>query len=96
MCGILGQISFKDTKEWDLDLFDQSLSLLKHRGPDASGRMVENDFIFGHRRLKIIDLSNSANQPMSTEDNKVTVIFNGEIYNFNHLKKELIKKKCYL
>jgi asparagine synthase (glutamine-hydrolysing) len=60
------------------------------RGPDAGGILEAGDgFLFGHRRLSILDLSDSANQPMQTPDGRVTVVFNGEIYNFQELRKEL-------
>ena len=66
-------------------------NVLKHRGPNASGYWSsERDNIYlGHRRLSIIDLSDSANQPMSSSENRYVIIFNGEIYNFKKLKDEL-------
>ena len=94
MCGILGQIHFEKKNEFDIKLFEESLNLQKHRGPDAYGIFSENNFIFGHRRLSIIDLAESSNQPMLSKDASVVVTFNGEIYNFKELRKEL-KSKGY-
>ena len=60
-----------------------------HRGPDASGVFLDDGVSLGHNRLSIIDLNSSANQPMTGDDGRLTVVFNGEIYNFRELKKEL-------
>ena len=82
MCGILGQISLNDKIKKDQSLFSKALDLMIHRGPDDSGFLVDDKFIFGHRRLSILDLSSSAKQPMKSSDNNVIITFNGEIYNF--------------
>jgi asparagine synthase (glutamine-hydrolysing) len=70
-----------------------ALAALEHRGPDGSGIAVVPDtpVVFGHRRLSIIDLSESANQPMAKEldGHTHTMVFNGEIYNYVHLRSEL-------
>jgi len=92
MCGILGQIDYSPNTSWDLDLFLESLLMQEHRGPDASGVESGRSFIFGHRRLSIIDLSNHANQPMTSNDGKVTLVFNGEIYNYKELREDLVSK----
>jgi asparagine synthase (glutamine-hydrolysing) len=68
---------------------EQMRDLMPFRGPDASGLSVGGDWGLGHRRLAIIDLSESANQPMANEDGSVEVILNGEIYNFAALRPEL-------
>ena len=62
-----------------------------HRGPDGSGDWISDNSLvgFGHRRLSIIDLSDSARQPMSTNDEQIWITFNGEIYNHQELKDEL-------
>ncbi|MFI5205265.1 MAG: asparagine synthetase B family protein, partial [Flavobacteriales bacterium] len=62
---------------------------LKHRGPDALNEMVDETVALGHARLSIIDLSASANQPMVDASGRYTIVFNGEIYNFQELKSEL-------
>jgi asparagine synthase (glutamine-hydrolysing) len=84
MCGILGALNY------DGD-FDSSLDLIKHRGPDAGSTFQHNNIFLGHRRLKIIDLSDSANQPMTSNDGRYTIIFNGEIYNFQSIRNDLKK-----
>lgn len=85
MCGILGSVNIS---------FNNSLlDTIKHRGPDDFGTDVffvnENLVQFGHRRLSIVDLSNAGHQPMTSECNNYSIIFNGEIYNYQELKKEL-------
>lgn len=67
-------------------------TVLSHRGPDNSGIWIGGTIGFGHTRLAIIDLSHSGNHPMSHEDGSVRITFNGEIYDFPELKKELLKK----
>lgn len=91
MCGIAGKIQFgrPNPKMWDE--VSGMLKTLVHRGPDADGIFVnkEQTVGLGHRRLSIIDLSASANQPMSDQEKNIWVVFNGEIYNFQELKQEL-------
>lgn len=84
MCGILGALNF------DGD-FESSLDLIKHRGPDAGSVFQHKNIFLGHRRLKVIDLSDSANQPMTSNDGRYTIIFNGEIYNFESIRNDLVK-----
>ena len=93
MCGIVGQINYTREKI-DRVLFDTMRDTLIHRGPDGYGtELLHNDSIaFGHRRLSIIDLSDDGKQPMCNEDNSIWITFNGEIYNFYNLKKELVSK----
>ena len=67
-------------------------SALAHRGPDGFGYYVNQDCALGHRRLRIIDLSENGKQPMSDREGTVFVSFNGEIYNFRSLRRELEKK----
>lgn len=90
MCGICGVTNFN--KPIDPKGFEQQLDTLKHRGPDGAGtQFLENNTVaLGHRRLSIIDLSKNGAQPMSNEDGTIWIAFNGEIYNFETLKKELI------
>lgn len=85
MCGILGAINFN---------FDNAiLDVIKHRGPDygeiKNYDIHNNTICFGHRRLSIVDLSPSGNQPMDIQESQYSIIFNGEIYNHLDLKKEL-------
>ena len=92
MCGILGQINFEHRSDWNQELFSRALSLQKHRGPDGSGINVGSKYIFGHRRLSIIDLDKRANQPMTSFDESVILVFNGEIYNYKELRDNLTKE----
>jgi len=65
---------------------------IEHRGPDQDGVFLDNAVSLGHRRLSIIDLSPNARQPMFNEDRSLLIVFNGEIYNFQELKKDLEKR----
>lgn len=91
MCGIFGYISFDDNKI-NRCKFNQSLQTIIYRGPDFQKSLFfKNDTVaLGHVRLSIIDLTEAANQPMAVD--KYYVIFNGEIYNYIELKKELSEK----
>ncbi len=91
MCGICGIIQPQGS-EIDRDMLVRMCDSLLHRGPDAEGLYIHENVGLGHRRLKIIDLSEGGAQPMFNEDNTVVVVFNGEIYNFQPIKKELEKK----
>ena len=91
MCGIAGFVDFK--KASDLELLRKMADAVIYRGPDDSGYEVINcqqaDVGFGFRRLSIIDLSPLGHQPMHFEEAGLTIVFNGEIYNYRELKKEL-------
>ncbi len=91
MCGILAQIN-RDV-QIDTAVFDKMRDTMTHRGPDGFGTMVLHDgrVAFGHRRLSIIDLSTDGKQPMSNEDGQVWITFNGEVYNFQSLRDQLIR-----
>src|SRR5207253_1595561 len=65
--------------------------IISHRGPDGEGKYVSGPVGIGHRRLAIIDL-NSGAQPMCNEDRTVWIVFNGEIYNFQELRRDLAQK----
>lgn len=94
MCGIVGAISFKKS---DFTISEEYITKMRdtmvHRGPDGGGTWVDEKSRvgLGHRRLSIVDLSTSANQPLSNEDGKVWISFNGEIYNHDEIRRELIK-----
>src|SRR5262245_24385887 len=91
MCGIAGIYYFRDATV-DLQGLRRMGSALAHRGPDERGFYTSNRVGFAHRRLKIIDLSSAAAQPMKDETSQHVVVFNGEIYNFRELRKELGSK----
>ena len=90
MCGIAGFIDFKK-KSTEADL-ERMSSCLQHRGPDGSGKFfveaAQAAIGLGHRRLSIIDLSTTANQPMHYKG--LHIVFNGEIYNYNEIRNQLI------
>tara|TARA_B100000131_G_scaffold308528_1_gene338002 strand:- start:2262 stop:4202 length:1941 start_codon:yes stop_codon:yes gene_type:complete len=92
MCGILGQINFKKTSSIILDVFNNALDLMAHRGPDFSDTYQHDRFVFGHRRLSIIDLDEHAKQPMISKCGNYILVFNGEIYNYQEIKNQLISK----
>jgi asparagine synthase (glutamine-hydrolysing) len=88
MCGITGIINFDAADAVDRRLVERMTSTIAHRGPDDSGYFLEGHVGLGHRRLSIIDLS-GGHQPISSEDGSVTIVFNGEVYNFGELTREL-------
>lgn len=92
MCGICGKISINNREVVDARLIHKMTEVLKHRGPDDEGIYINGNVGIGHRRLSIIDLSKDARQPMSNEDKSIWIVCNGEIYNFQELRKVLEKK----
>lgn len=86
MCGIAGFIGRGD----DSDL-ERMLDTISHRGPDDRGVFRDGDVRLGHQRLSIIDLSPAGHQPMTDTNGEVTVVFNGEIYNFAKHRERLLK-----
>jgi len=88
MCGIVGAFDTRGKREIDRDLLARMNQLQVHRGPDEGELHTEPGVGFGHRRLSIMDVS-SGQQPLFNEDGTVVVVFNGEIYNFEELAKEL-------
>jgi asparagine synthase (glutamine-hydrolysing) len=87
MCGICGRVSPEGVQQGDIELMMDSLA---HRGPDGHGAYVNGAAAFGHRRLSIIDLQ-EGKQPIANEDSTIWVTFNGEIYNYKELRKQLIQ-----
>ncbi|HYX62596.1 MAG TPA: asparagine synthase (glutamine-hydrolyzing) [Burkholderiales bacterium] len=85
MCGLAGYLSAKSFSD---DVLARMTARLAHRGPDADGLFRDGPVALGHRRLSIIDVAGSP-QPMSTPDGELTVIFNGEIYNFQEVRQTL-------
>lgn len=97
MCGIAGVIHFGGKSLLkDRNALQQFAEPLKFRGPDAEGYYSESkegvSIQFAHRRLSIIDLSEGGNQPMFSPSGKSIIVFNGEIYNYQTLKQELVQK----
>lgn len=91
MCGIVGFIDDKK-KKTKKEIIKKMADRISHRGPDAQGYYVDDVVALGHRRLSILDLTKSGAQPLYNEDGNLAVVFNGEIYNYQSLKEELIKK----
>ena len=88
MCGIVGFIDkSKDKKKIIKDMAD----LIIHRGPDSDGYYVDDNIALGFRRLSIIDLG-TGSQPIFNEEKDKVIIFNGEIYNYQTIKEDLLAK----
>ncbi len=88
MCGIAGILRF-DGAAAQPELLKRMTDVLAHRGPDGEGVYLSGPLGLGHRRLAILDLSSAGRQPMTNEDGSIWVTFNGEIYNFRELRREL-------
>ena len=89
MCGICGEVSSTPVSERSLSAMSGSL---QHRGPDHGASFVDQGAGLGFRRLSIIDLRAAGNQPMANEDGSIHVVFNGEIYNFQQLRRGLVSR----
>jgi asparagine synthase (glutamine-hydrolysing) len=87
MCGIAGALTW--TTSPDCEAVRRMTSQLSHRGPDGEGYWHDGPIALGHRRLAIIDLSASGRQPMTDVDGRCSIVFNGEIYNFQELRQTL-------
>lgn len=88
MCGICGEVRFNGT-EVPLQQIEAMTDCLVSRGPDAQGTYVRGNVGMGHRRLRIIDLSDASAQPFEDEVNDRVMVFNGCIYNYPELREEL-------
>lgn len=88
MCGIAGIFHYETPKPVDPKRVERMCDALAHRGPDGSGVWTAAGIGLGHRRLSIIDLEGSP-QPMHSVDGRAVIVFNGEIYNFAELRREL-------
>ena len=91
MCGICGKLNYDRQRPVASDMLQRMMDVIVHRGPDGEGRYVHGPVGLGHRRLAIIDLDTGA-QPMCNEDKTVWIVYNGEIYNFQELRQELLRK----
>ena len=93
MCGIAGWIDFeKDLSEKD-NIIDAMIETLKLRGPDSEGKYMSRHVLFGHRRLIVVD-PEGGKQPMKKEigGNEYIIVYNGELYNTEDLRQELLKE----
>src|SRR3989338_11630917 len=88
MCAIIGSLGNNLPTQ---EQFKKARDAMTHRGPDDSGLYYNSDegIALGFRRLSVIDLSEAGNQPFSSDDGRFVIVFNGEIYNYLELKKEL-------
>ena len=89
MCGFTG---FTNHINDSNRVLGEMLDKIRHRGPDAEGTYIDESVALGHRRLSIIDVSEAGNQPLYSEDGKLVLVFNGEIYNYKTIREELIQK----
>jgi asparagine synthase (glutamine-hydrolysing) len=89
MCGINGiALSGRSSRRLDKELLVRMRDSLVHRGPDDSGLFLEQNVGLGHRRLSIVDVA-AGHQPMTNEDGRLQIIYNGEIYNHSDFRAEL-------
>lgn len=91
MCGLAGffRVSRAEDRSEDLGWLEKMGESIVHRGPDHGGTYIDNTIALVHRRLSILDLSDAGNQPMVSDSGRYIIVFNGEIYNFKELKKDL-------
>ncbi|MGB0911851.1 MAG: asparagine synthase (glutamine-hydrolyzing) [Nitrospirales bacterium] len=89
MCGIVGRYNFQSHGPVSANLIKSMAKLLAHRGPDGEGVYTNGSIGLGHRRLSVIDLTQAGKQPMISKDGRLCLTFNGEIYNFQELRRLL-------
>ena len=89
MCGIAGLLHFDSDHQVDEGIVKRMTDVLEHRGPDGCGSITLGSIGLGHRRLSIIDIE-SGSQPMVSSDQQLTLIYNGELYNYIEIKQELL------
>jgi asparagine synthase (glutamine-hydrolysing) len=92
MCGITGIYAFNQVGSFYMVNLARSIDSLARRGPDARGYFLDDYIGLGHRRLSIIDTGSAANQPMYDETGRYVLVFNGEIFNYQELKAQLVQK----
>src|SRR5262249_22260805 len=90
MCGIVGIVSARDAPPPSREAVERAVVALHHRGPDGSGTHAEGPVVLGHTRLSIIDVEGGA-QPIANEDGSVLTVYNGEIWNHEALRHELVR-----
>ncbi|MBF0318581.1 MAG: asparagine synthase (glutamine-hydrolyzing) [Nitrospirae bacterium] len=88
MCAIAGKLKWNTLRVSEKSVKEMCFAMA-HRGPDDEGIVSLNNIVLGHRRLSIIDLSQNAKQPMRTPDNRYHIVYNGEVYNFKAIRREL-------
>ena len=90
MCGIAGYLTQSGHRP-DRALIESMCHQIRHRGPDGYGYFCDDTAALGHRRLSIIDVE-GGKQPLGNEDGSIQIVFNGEIYNFQELHDDLVKR----
>src|SRR5262245_36408727 len=88
MCGIAG-VCHLNGEAVSFELLKKMTAVMAYRGPDDEGFYTKGGIGLGHRRLSILDLSPAGHQPMSNDDSTAVITYNGEVYNFRELRKEL-------
>ena len=96
MCGIVGCLALAPEAEPDPSWVATATQRISHRGPDDEGFYSDNDVALGYKRLAIIDLSQAGHQPMRSADGRYWMVFNGEIYNYVELGRELLEQGVVL
>jgi asparagine synthase (glutamine-hydrolysing) len=92
MCGICGIYHFEPSQKVDPAVLERMAHSLQHRGPDDKGSFLDGNLGLGHQRLSIIDLTASGHQPMTIDDGRYWIVYNGEIYNYVELRQQLQSK----
>lgn len=87
MCGIAG--IYSKTQHFSEQKIREMITTLQHRGPDADGIFIGENCALGHKRLSILDLSEQANQPMTSHNGRFVMVYNGEVYNYREIAAEL-------
>lgn len=89
MCGITGVWAFNEKGKAAFSYLEDSVNSLRMRGPDRSGTYIGNSLVLGHTRLSVIDTSDAGTQPLSIDDGEYTIVFNGEIFNYQEHRSKL-------
>ena len=89
MCGIAGSYQIDPSRPVTGDRIHAALRCIAHRGPDDEGIHAQGRAVLGHRRLSIIDTSSAGHQPFTDSGGRYTIVFNGEVFNFQALRAEL-------
>jgi asparagine synthase (glutamine-hydrolysing) len=87
MCGICGVAG--GAREHERDAVARMMASIVHRGPDDGGRYEDEGAVLGNRRLAIIDVTRAGKQPLGTADGRFWITFNGEIYNYREIRRQL-------
>ncbi len=92
MCGFVGFTNLLHDKTQAQTVLKEMTDSIAHRGPDAEGSYIDDAIALGHRRLSIIDVTDNGNQPLYSADGDLVLVYNGEIYNYQSIRDELIAK----